>query len=264
MSYHLPKTAKPLYKVMADVIEEKIFNGELSTNEQLPSEASLVDKYNVGRNTVRHAIHDLVKKGVLTTVHGVGTFVADPIHTKTAEFLYGFTQELALEGYSVTSKEMEANLITADEKLSEVLNLDIGEEIVYLHRLRLMDGDPTAIEKAYLPHKLFPNLLKHDFEKNSLYHILSAEYNQTPDSAEQEIHAALANENVGKLLKLKPPAVVINFTRQTKNTEGKIIEYVESSLPSDKFRFYTNLKLNNKSARFSLQHLSSRSKTENI
>jgi GntR family transcriptional regulator len=255
----LPKSANPLYQVVSDVIEQQILNGEMASSERLPSEAKLCAHYNVGRNTIRHALQELVKKGVLTTVHGVGTFVADQFHTKTAEFLYGFTQEVELEGFSVSSKVMEAKIIIADEIFADKIEIEIGDEIVYLHRLRLMDGEPTAIEKAYLPHKLFPNLLSHNFETNSLYQILSGEYKQKPDHAEQEFEAALASESMGELLKLDSPGVVIIFHRSTRSKAGTLIEYVDSSLRSDKFRFYTKLKLHGSSSQFSLQHLSSQS-----
>ena len=66
----------------------------------------------------------------------------------------------------------------------------------------------------------------------------------SPDHAEQEIEADLATPEVAKLLKLESPAVVLIFHRETRTRDGRVIEYVDSELRADRFRFYTNLKAN--------------------
>ncbi len=234
--------AKPLWQVVADSIVRQIENGELQVNARLPSEAKLCRMHSVGRNTVRHALADLVNKGVLTTVHGVGTFVAQARMVKTAEYLYGFTQEMELRGHQITSKVIEAKIIPADTFLSRRLGIQLGGEVVFLNRVRMMEGEPAAIERAYLPHELCPGILKYDFSSMSLYRTLSEVYKRRPDHAEQEIEASLATEEVARLLDLELPSVVLVFHRETRMANGQVIEYVDSELRADRFRFYTNLK----------------------
>jgi GntR family transcriptional regulator len=247
--------AKPLWQVVADSISEQIVNGELSPGERLPSEAELCHIYSVGRNTVRHALSDLVNKGVLTTIHGVGTFVADERMIKTAEYLYGFTQEMELRGHEVTSQVLEAKIIPADPFLTRQLEIQLGAEVVFLNRVRMMEGEPAAIERAYLPHKLCPNILSYDFSTTSLYRTLSEVYNKKPDHAEQEIEASFATEEVTRLLGLEKPAVVLVFHRETRLADGTVIEYVDSELRADRFRFYSNLKLQTASDQFIFRRL---------
>ena len=237
--------AKPLYQAVADNILEKIESGNYKPNERIPSEAELGELYGVGRNTIRHALSELVKNGDLVTLHGVGTFVSDGSrHTKTAEYLYGMSQELAERGHTVSSKVLEADIIPADAFLSRRLGVQLGAEVAFLSRLRLLDGEPVAIERAYLPHALCPGILDHDFSAESLYEVLSTEYNRRPHHAEQEIEGELATPQVAKLLKLEQPAVVLVFHRETRLADGKVIEYVDSELRADRFRFYAHLRLN--------------------
>ena len=236
--------AKPLYQIVADSLLEKISSGELMPNERIPSESELCRSYSVGRNTVRHAIAELAGRGVVHTLQGVGTFVADARLTKTAEYLYGFTQEMELRGKEVTSKVIEASIVRADPLLSRRLQIQLGAEVVFLYRLRLTDSEPTAIERAYLPHELCPGLLDHDFSTASLYDVLSREFGNRPDHAEQEIEASLATPDVARLLAMTPPAVVLVFHRETRLADGRVIEYVDSELRADQFRFYAKLKLN--------------------
>ena len=64
-----------------------------------------------------------------------------------------------------------------------------------------------------------------------------------PHHAEQEIEASLATTEIAGLLNLTPPAVVLAFHRETHLFTGEVIEYVDSELRADCFRFYANLRL---------------------
>lgn len=235
--------AKPLYEIVMQSILNQITTGELKANDKIPSEKDLGIIYSVGRNTIRRAISELVDEGVLHTVPGVGTFVVDSRFDKTAEYLFGFTQEMQLLKKRVTSHVLEAKLIPADTFLSRRLQIQLGAEVVFLYRIRIMDKEPAAIERAYLPHELCPGILAYDFSVNSLYDILASVYDRRPDHAEQVIEASLATSDVSALLGLTQPTVVFVFHRETRLASGQVIEYVDSELRSDRFRFFTNLKL---------------------
>jgi len=247
--------AKPLYQVVVESILTQVQSGQLKANERLPSESELCREFSVGRNTVRRAISELVNDEVLRTVPGVGTFVVDNRLEKTAEYLFGFTQEMQLLDRKVTSKVLEAKIITADAFLSRRLQIQLGAEVVFLYRVRYMDGEPTAIERSYLPHELCPGLLDYDFSKDSLYEILSTVYNNVPNHAEQVIEASLATEEVAHLLDLTQPAVVFVFHRDTRTEAGQVIEYVDSELRGDRFRFYTKLRLQSPSGEVAFRRL---------
>jgi GntR family transcriptional regulator len=247
--------AKPLYQIVVESILNEISTGQLSADQRLPSENELCQIYSVGRNTIRRAISELVNDGVLRTVPGVGTFVVDNRLEKTAEYLYGFTQEMRMLGRMVKSQVLEASLIPADAFLSRRLQIQLGAEVVFLNRIRLMDDEPTAIERSYLPHELCPGILEYDFSSTSLYEILSSVYDKRPDHAEQVIEASLATPEVCHLLGLTPPAVVFVFRRETRMASGRVVEYVDSEVRADRFRFYTNLRLNSSMEDFAFRRL---------
>ena len=232
-----------LYQIVSDALLAQIESGELKPNDRLPSESELCEQYSVARNTVRRALSELVNDGILKTVPGLGTFVQDIRLPKTAEYLYGFSQEMDLHQKTITSRVIEAKLISADPLLTRRMRLQLGAEVVFLYRVRLMDDEPVAIERSYLPHALCPGILQYDFSECSLYETLSTVYNRRPYNAGQEIEAGLATPEVARLLGLTPPAVVLIFHRETYLASGEVIEYVDSELRADRFRFYTNLRL---------------------
>lgn len=247
--------AKPLYRIVADSILNQIKTGQLAANEKIPSESALCKIHGVGRNTVRHAIQELVNANVLETIHGVGTFVVGSRVDKTTEDLLGFTHEMENHGQQVSSRVIDAKIIAADTFLARKLQLQLGAEVVFLYRVRLLNGEPTAIERAYLPHNLCPGILKHDFSSVSLYEILSTVYDRVPDHAEQVIEASLATQEVARLLGLTQPAVVLVFHRETRLANDQVIEYVESELRGDRFRFYTNLRLDSSASESAFRRL---------
>lgn len=58
-------------------IQEAIRSGELKMGDVLPSEKELVDKFGIGRSSVREGIRILETIGILEVKHGKGTYIVD-------------------------------------------------------------------------------------------------------------------------------------------------------------------------------------------
>lgn len=67
----------PLYLQLAAVLREQIRSGQLPANRPIPAESRLMQMYELGRDTVRHAVKVLRDEGFLVTMPGRGTFVVD-------------------------------------------------------------------------------------------------------------------------------------------------------------------------------------------
>ncbi|RLU94783.1 GntR family transcriptional regulator [Streptomyces griseocarneus] len=67
----------PVYRQIAAVIVADIENGTLLVNRRIPSEASLVQRFGVARETVRNAVRFLREEGYVFTVPQRGTYVQD-------------------------------------------------------------------------------------------------------------------------------------------------------------------------------------------
>lgn len=67
---------RPLYEQLADAIAEQIERGELAPGQILPSEPYLMGEHGVARGTVRAAMRVLRERGLIVTLPGKGSFVA--------------------------------------------------------------------------------------------------------------------------------------------------------------------------------------------
>jgi len=59
-----------------DSIKSQILNGNLTTNQKLPTQKELAVQYNVSMITIKKALNDLIRNGFLYSIVGTGTFVA--------------------------------------------------------------------------------------------------------------------------------------------------------------------------------------------
>ncbi|GAB3692629.1 GntR family transcriptional regulator [Nocardiopsis oceani] len=68
---------EPLFEQIAEVMAGRIASGEYASRRRIPSEAALCEEFGVSRPTVRAAISLLTDKGLVTTVRGKGSYVAE-------------------------------------------------------------------------------------------------------------------------------------------------------------------------------------------
>ena len=69
----------PLYQQVVEWIRESIYSGELVEDDRIPSEFQIMDMLEVSRGTVKKAVDQLVREGVLVQVQGKGTGWNQPI-----------------------------------------------------------------------------------------------------------------------------------------------------------------------------------------
>jgi DNA-binding GntR family transcriptional regulator len=73
-----PASATPLYAQVADHVAGQIAAGSLKHGQKLPAERDLAQEWGVAYQTVRRAMRELRERGLIVSVVGKGTFVAEP------------------------------------------------------------------------------------------------------------------------------------------------------------------------------------------
>lgn len=68
-------TRAPKYQQVADALRDEISSGQLAPAAPLPSEARLMERFDVSRPTARAAVQALAAEGLVTVIHGKGAFV---------------------------------------------------------------------------------------------------------------------------------------------------------------------------------------------
>ena len=69
----------PYYHQLMDIVQQQVNMGMLKEGHRIPSELEMSNTYRVNRHTVRQAVSELCRSGVLYKIKGRGTFVAKPL-----------------------------------------------------------------------------------------------------------------------------------------------------------------------------------------
>lgn len=166
------------YIAVRDHLQQRLES--MAVGEQIPTEPTLCEEYNVSRITVRRAVDDLIQSGLLERVQGRGTFVTEPqyteeIHETFAERVTGFHRQQAELGRDVVT-EVLANEVTRAARAAEALELNPADELILLERLRYINGTLHQHVVTYLPAARYPAVLAHDFSTGSLFEFLETTY----------------------------------------------------------------------------------------
>ena len=141
---------QPLYDQLVDILSEKI-EYEYRPGDLMPSERELSERYGLSRTTVRLALQELERLGLVVRQHGRGTFVADR-SARTTNLLqaYSFTDQMIEMGRVPETTILEFSEHEADAKMAECMQIRPGDRIFKLKRLRSADGMPMMVERSYL------------------------------------------------------------------------------------------------------------------
>ena len=211
------------YKLIVDEIERDILDGKYNSIGKLPTEEELVATYGVSRTTVRKAIGILSSKGYIYQVQGSGIFIRESILKGyiSLETLKGFTRDFP--NREIESKVINIEVIQADEKLARKMKCDIGTNVYYVKRLRIIDGNTFSMEYSYYNKDIIP-YLNEEIAKSSIYSYILDDLKLNIGFADKLIYADKMDEESAKYLGLAmdDPALVIDKTVFLNN--GNIFE----------------------------------------
>ena len=183
--------SKSLYYQLVEILKQRIENSMVA-HDKLPSERELTSFYGVSRTTVRLALQELEKMGYIYRQHGKGTFVSE-LRTNATDLAgaYSFTEQMRAMGKHPETKILAFKKIEATKYLAGHMNVQLGEPLFQLDRLRLADDLPMMIEKSYLPVKLFMTLSR---EGSPVLHLVRSTYNLENEVIEFTLSVARADK----------------------------------------------------------------------
>ena len=227
---------KPMYRQIADALREKISAGELKPGDAIPTESSLQEAFNVSRVTVRQALKLLTEEQIVESIQGSGTYVKEERVNYDIYQLTGFYEKLADRNVDTHSEVSIFEVLKADAKLAEKLNLSHDDKVWHVKRVRFIKQKPVNLEETWMPLALFPDLTWEVME-NSKYHYVEQIKKLVIDRSEQELVPIMPSEEAIAALSLDPAKPILEKVSRGFLKDGRVFEYSRNVFNTDDYKF---------------------------
>jgi GntR family transcriptional regulator len=214
-----------------------IGSGVLPAGAKLGSERELSEHYGVSRSTLRHVLAALQEAGLVRRVPGRagGTFISHAKVERDLSGVIGVPAYLARQGYVAGSRILSTQMCAPDEPARRALQLEDGQLVIEIRRIRLADGTPISLEHARFPADRFAGLLECSLG-GSLYELLESRFGLVPGEAEELIEVVNATDDEASVLDIAPDTALLSITRTTIDVDGTPFEFSCDLFRADRTR----------------------------
>jgi GntR family transcriptional regulator len=236
------RKSDPAYRKIANALRKEITSRRLAAHTRLSSEPELSRRFNVARETVRRALDQLQRDGIIYSRRAVGRFVAEPRVEQELTQLFSFTEVMSSKGIQAGTVVLEAGvekLLSPESPILVGLELKPNARVIRIRRLRLGGTAPLVIANTWLPRSRFPDFLDHDIKHKSVYEIMTT-FGYKPTDAVESIEAVTLGTEEAGLLKVAAGSSALLIRRIA--FAGKVpVEYAVDYYRGDRTRFRVHL-----------------------
>lgn len=230
-------SSRPLYEQLKNIIKEDIDAGVYKIGDKLPSEMALEEKHNVSRITVRRAVKELCDEQILIRKQGKGTFILSQTRQNHIGQMSGFHESMQKLNKKVNTQVLEKSIVKVNSSYAKYLQIEQGDEVVFLKRLMQADGKPSLIDICYIPLKRFPDIFEKLEGNFSLFSILKNDYKVKLESFYKILSVITANKDMAEILNCHDGEALFNMFKITYD-ENKIPLYISVSIVRTKNTSY--------------------------
>lgn len=227
------KSPLPRWAQIAAILKQRV--AERGPGLTGLSDQALTREFGVSLLTVRQAVQELVKDGLVTRHRGKGTFVVEKPLQGSLDHLEAFMREWRVQGHEVQIAVLERAVVAASIPTAAALNIKPGQLVGFLRRLRRADGHPVAIDYRYLLATLSAQLDDADLEHEAIWETLERKLGLLPRQSNTTIKAAAATAEEAELLQIPPYSPVLNRGFQLIAADGRPVLTGHSVYHPDRF-----------------------------
>ncbi|EGT5762825.1 GntR family transcriptional regulator [Cronobacter sakazakii] len=215
-----------LYATVRQRLLDDIGQGVYQAGQQIPTESELCTLYNVSRITIRKAISDLVKDGVLIRWQGKGTFVQSKKVENALLTVSGFTDFGVSQGKPTKEEVIEQTRVSADP-FCERLNIPGGSEMFLLRRVMYLDGEPLFIDASWIPLSRYPQFDAFYSAGASTYQLFQERFDTQVVSDKKTIDIFTATKAEAQWLKCELGEPLFRISKIAYDQHQKPVHYSE-------------------------------------
>jgi len=234
----------PLYRQLKELLRERIISGEWLEGAQIPPEPQLCSTFGISRITVRQAVEDLVREGWLYRKRGRGTFVRSVKPEIQLSSLFLIHPQPSTDSGMAEHEPIHTRTVRTRSLVRRRLDLAPGSRVFEIVRVRLVNGQPGALETAYLPRELMRRMpTAEEIRRGFFYDILRNCTGIEPAHTRIYLEAVLVDRREGEILKIPPGSPALRLERLTSSVDGRPILLTLNILTGDHCRYVLDVTL---------------------
>ena len=231
----------PLYHQLKEILQAQIKEGRFKLGQAIPPEWELCERYGVSRITIRRAISELEYEGYVDRQQGKGTFVIHPRIRREIGRLTSFSEEMRAQGRKPGSRLLNLQHKPADESIAFLLNLEEGDPIWIVERLRLADDEVVSFSISYLRLPPDVSLTPIELEEQvSLWSLLDKKEIYLTEG-DITVEAMAADTHYTKLLDVEEGAPLLIREGINYSKEGVPVEYFKVISRVDRYKYFVHV-----------------------
>ena len=228
--------AEPRYEQVAREIRLQILGREFKVGDSLPSESALCAQFGVSRGPVRQALAMLKNEGLVALSRGKPAVVRGFDVTQTLDTFTPFTQWARLTGRNAGSRTLEISRRRVSEPARAALGIDADDFVVEILRLRLLDGEPTMLERTVYIESVGSLLFDFDTDSGSITDFLTSRGVRF-ESMRHVMDAVSANDVDADNLAIETGSPLLRERRTSWNDKGEPFEFADDRYRPDRVAF---------------------------
>jgi len=216
---------RPLYRLLASRLEQRIQGGDYPVGSQLPPEPALEQEFGVSRITVRQALGILKRRGLLTSKSGMGTVVRSGGASSKSMTVSGSIRDLLYYAAGTRYASLSRHLVVPPAPISRGLDLPPKSKVICFRGTRSRArGGPFGVEEVYIPEHLGHGLSNIRLGDRTLFSLLEEANDLKIAEVDQVITAVPASKGVARELNVAERAPLLKATRSYRLADGRTVE----------------------------------------
>ena len=223
---------EPLYATIKQFITHAIGDGSLKPGDQLPTEAQLVERFNVSRMTANRALRELHNEGTITRRAGVGSFIAEPRPAGQMIEVRNIAEEIRERGHAYSADVIRNREVRSSGSTAPLLGVETGTLLFHSLIVHREAGIPLQLEDRLVLAELAPGYGEADFTRETPYEYLTRA--ASIERFEHRVCAVLPDAETCRLLEMPLGSPALEMTRRTWSG-GRIASFARLIHPGDRF-----------------------------
>jgi GntR family transcriptional regulator len=229
------ENATSLYQQISSLLREEIGRGQYEPSGKLPSEAELCKRFAVSRVTVRLALDKLAEEKVVERKQGKGTFAFGKQLRHGLDSLSSFHESLVMQGLKPEMRLVSRKVVPLPDSLHALFGPEVSQSLL-LQRLHLVDGEPIALGRSYLPVEV-ETVSWEKTEQQPTYAILESLTGLSVVRADLAISAQPADKELAHLLKISADMPLLVMTRTSYLSNGACCDHSVFYIRPERYEF---------------------------